>query len=261
MREALAEAGLRAEIDDRSERMQAKVRDAQEQKIPVMLVLGDRDQRRAVSWRLRTGDVAGRVVGGLSRIELVGLPSSRAVARRDEATCRCPHESPPRMRKMRGVGQLASLGRSTRVAEFYESAFGFQRRAGRGGVDLELSGFDQLPPREKGDPRGDADRVSARHRRRCRRVGAGAGAAGLRWWPAVGRPMGGLRSFRWPIPRGGRSPFSTPTPTEAYLRRLGTTPGSTNGGRRLEREETTITRWARPKASRRLRPADPSDRC
>jgi threonyl-tRNA synthetase len=54
---ALREAGFRAEVDDRSERMQAKLRDAQEQKVPVMLVLGDRDQEAgAVSPRLRTGE-------------------------------------------------------------------------------------------------------------------------------------------------------------------------------------------------------------
>jgi len=57
VRNALFEAGLRAEVDDRSERMQAKLRDAQEQKVPVMLVLGDRDQEAgAVSPRLRTGE-------------------------------------------------------------------------------------------------------------------------------------------------------------------------------------------------------------
>jgi len=57
VRAALVAAGLRAEVDDRSERMQAKLRDAQEQKVPVMLVLGDRDQEaRAVSPRLRTGE-------------------------------------------------------------------------------------------------------------------------------------------------------------------------------------------------------------
>ena len=56
VRDALAAARIRAEIDDRSERMQAKLRDAQEQQIPVMLVVGDRDQEtRAVSPRLRTG--------------------------------------------------------------------------------------------------------------------------------------------------------------------------------------------------------------
>jgi threonyl-tRNA synthetase len=59
VRDALLAAGLRAEVDDRSERMQAKLRDAQEQKIPVMVVLGDRDQEAGnVSWRLRTGEKA-----------------------------------------------------------------------------------------------------------------------------------------------------------------------------------------------------------
>jgi len=57
VRAALAGAGLRATVDDRSERMQAKVRDAQGQQVPVMLVVGDRDaEARAVSPRLRTGE-------------------------------------------------------------------------------------------------------------------------------------------------------------------------------------------------------------
>ena len=57
VRDALTAVNLRAEIDDRSERMQAKLRDAQEQQIPVMVVVGDRDQEAgAVSPRLRTGD-------------------------------------------------------------------------------------------------------------------------------------------------------------------------------------------------------------
>ncbi len=57
VRDALAAAGLRAEVDDRSERMQAKLRDAQEQQIPVMVVVGDRDEEAgAVSPRLRTGE-------------------------------------------------------------------------------------------------------------------------------------------------------------------------------------------------------------
>ena len=59
VRDALAAEGLRAEVDDRSERMQAKLRDAQEQKIPVMVVVGDRDQEAgAVSPRSRTGESA-----------------------------------------------------------------------------------------------------------------------------------------------------------------------------------------------------------
>ena len=57
VRARLAEAGLRAEVDERSERMQLKLRDAQEQKIPVMVVVGDRDaEAGAVSPRLRTGE-------------------------------------------------------------------------------------------------------------------------------------------------------------------------------------------------------------
>jgi threonyl-tRNA synthetase len=57
VREALAAAGLRAEVDDRSERMQAKLREAQEQRVPVMVVVGDRDQEAgAVSPRLRGRD-------------------------------------------------------------------------------------------------------------------------------------------------------------------------------------------------------------
>ncbi|MBA2632563.1 MAG: threonine--tRNA ligase [Chloroflexi bacterium] len=57
VRTALADAGLRAEVDDRSERMQLKLRDAQEQKVPVMVVVGDRDaEGGAVSPRLRTGE-------------------------------------------------------------------------------------------------------------------------------------------------------------------------------------------------------------
>ncbi|CAN5574227.1 MAG: threonine--tRNA ligase [Chloroflexi bacterium] len=54
VRTALARAGLRAAVDDRSERMQLKLRDAQEQRIPLMVVVGDRDaEAGAVSPRLR----------------------------------------------------------------------------------------------------------------------------------------------------------------------------------------------------------------
>jgi threonyl-tRNA synthetase len=73
VRSALAEAGLRVEVDARSERMQAKLREAQEQKIPVMVVVGDRDaEAGAVSPRLRTGEStpggpARRVRGGPGR--------------------------------------------------------------------------------------------------------------------------------------------------------------------------------------------------
>ena len=44
VRAALAEAGLRAEVDARPERMQAKIRDWEKQKVPVILVVGDREE-------------------------------------------------------------------------------------------------------------------------------------------------------------------------------------------------------------------------
>ena len=60
----LIDAGLRVDIDQRAERMNRKIRDAQLQKIPYMLIAGDRDIEAAqVSVRLRTGgDVGGQSV-------------------------------------------------------------------------------------------------------------------------------------------------------------------------------------------------------
>jgi threonyl-tRNA synthetase len=53
--EQLKAAGIRAEVDIRSERMNLKIRDAQMQKIPYMLVVGDKEAAaEAVSVRLRT---------------------------------------------------------------------------------------------------------------------------------------------------------------------------------------------------------------
>jgi threonyl-tRNA synthetase len=58
----LRAAGLRVEVDARSERMNAKVRDAQLQKIPYMLVVGDKEAAaNAVSLRLRTNENIGSV--------------------------------------------------------------------------------------------------------------------------------------------------------------------------------------------------------
>jgi len=58
--EKLKAAGLRVEVDERSERMNAKIRDAQNQKIPYMLVVGDKEaQDGAVALRLRSGENPG----------------------------------------------------------------------------------------------------------------------------------------------------------------------------------------------------------
>jgi threonyl-tRNA synthetase len=53
----LRAAGFRVEVDERSERMQAKIRDAQLQKVPYMLVVGDREaEAHAAAVRLRSGE-------------------------------------------------------------------------------------------------------------------------------------------------------------------------------------------------------------
>ena len=59
--EALRVAGLRAELDDRSESVGKRIRDGQLQKVPYLLVVGDREeQARAVSVRAR-GEEQGAV--------------------------------------------------------------------------------------------------------------------------------------------------------------------------------------------------------
>jgi threonyl-tRNA synthetase len=56
----LVAAGIRIEVDDRGERMNAKVRHAQLQKVPYMLIVGDREaDDDAVSVRLRSGENPG----------------------------------------------------------------------------------------------------------------------------------------------------------------------------------------------------------
>jgi threonyl-tRNA synthetase len=56
----LKEAGVRAEVDLRGERMNAKIRDGQLQKIPYLLVVGDKEaEEKAVSVRLRTNENLG----------------------------------------------------------------------------------------------------------------------------------------------------------------------------------------------------------
>lgn len=54
--------GLRAQVDDRGERMNAKIRDAQNQKIPYMLVVGDKEmENQQVALRLRSGENPGPI--------------------------------------------------------------------------------------------------------------------------------------------------------------------------------------------------------
>ena len=56
----LKDAGIRAEVDCRSEKLGYKIREAQMQKIPYMLVVGDRDMENGtVSVRTRKGEDLG----------------------------------------------------------------------------------------------------------------------------------------------------------------------------------------------------------
>ena len=76
--ERLQEAGLRAEGDQRKERMNAKVRDAQLQKIPYMLVVGDKEaEAGAVSVRLRSNEN----LGALPLDEFIATASRLAAER------------------------------------------------------------------------------------------------------------------------------------------------------------------------------------
>jgi threonyl-tRNA synthetase len=60
----LKTAGLKAEVDDRQEKVNYKIREAQLQKIPYMLVVGDREMaEKAVAVRSRAkGDLGARPV-------------------------------------------------------------------------------------------------------------------------------------------------------------------------------------------------------
>ena len=62
--EELRRAGIRAELDDRNEKLNARIRDAQLQKVPLMLVVGDREaQSRTVAVRRRdSGDSGTRTL-------------------------------------------------------------------------------------------------------------------------------------------------------------------------------------------------------
>jgi threonyl-tRNA synthetase len=54
---AMRKAGIRAELDASDDRMQKKVRNAQMQKIPFMVIAGEEDQKAgAVSFRYRNGE-------------------------------------------------------------------------------------------------------------------------------------------------------------------------------------------------------------
>jgi threonyl-tRNA synthetase len=85
VQDTLAAAGLRVELDGRLEKIGYKIREAQLQKIPYMLVIGDREAAEGtVAVRDRaTGDIGSRPVDEFLRqaVEEVRARSRTAVAR------------------------------------------------------------------------------------------------------------------------------------------------------------------------------------
>ena len=79
VRDTLAAAGLRVEVDDRQEKIGYKIREAQLQKVPYMLVTGDREAaERTVAVRSRSGgDLGGSPVAEFVSAALVEIVERR----------------------------------------------------------------------------------------------------------------------------------------------------------------------------------------
>jgi threonyl-tRNA synthetase len=76
----LKEAGLRIEVDDSSDRMQAKIRNAQLQKVPYMLIIGDREvENGQVAVRLRNG----QDLGALPVADVIAMVQEAVATKRD----------------------------------------------------------------------------------------------------------------------------------------------------------------------------------
>jgi threonyl-tRNA synthetase len=74
----LKAAGIRVEVDSSDERMQKKIRTAQQQKVPFMLIVGDEDvEKGAVSFRYRNGEQKNGVLIADAIAEIVAAVESR----------------------------------------------------------------------------------------------------------------------------------------------------------------------------------------
>jgi len=75
----LREHGIRVQVDTGDERMQKKIRTAQQQKVPFMLLAGDADVAAgAVSFRYRSGDQKNGVPVAEAIAEITAAVASRA---------------------------------------------------------------------------------------------------------------------------------------------------------------------------------------
>ena len=76
--EKLKHAGIRVEVDASDERMQKKIRTAQQQKVPFMLIVGDDDvAKNAVSFRYRNGEQKNGIAVYDAIAEIVAAVESR----------------------------------------------------------------------------------------------------------------------------------------------------------------------------------------
>ena len=72
-------AGIRADIDSSDDRMQKKIRNAQTEKIPFMMIAGEEDQKAgAVSFRYRNGDQKNGIPVKEAITEILSAISARA---------------------------------------------------------------------------------------------------------------------------------------------------------------------------------------
>ena len=81
VRQRLADSGLRVQVDERTEKIGYKIREAQLQKMPYMLVVGDREVAEgAVAVRSRSGGDLGSqpldafVASALEEVQTKGQP-------------------------------------------------------------------------------------------------------------------------------------------------------------------------------------------
>ncbi len=73
LKESLSSSGIRVDVNTTADRMQAKIRDAQLQKVPYMLVVGDREiEANAAAVRTRTGENLGAMPVEEIRAKLLG---------------------------------------------------------------------------------------------------------------------------------------------------------------------------------------------